>query len=112
MSPVGGVGVNLAIQDAVATANLLAARLSAKGCPSESELDAVRRRRELAVRMTQAMQVLVQNRIISLAIKGGNQPIRPPMFARIINAIPWLQGVTARFVALGVRPEHVQSPAG
>ncbi|MGC1561668.1 MAG: FAD-dependent oxidoreductase [Bradyrhizobium sp.] len=111
MSPVGGVGVNLAIQDAVATANLLAAKLSAKGCPSESELDAVRRRRELAVRMTQAMQVVVQNRIISLAISGGNQPIRPPMFARIINAIPWLQGVTARFVALGVRPEHVHSPA-
>jgi 2-polyprenyl-6-methoxyphenol hydroxylase-like FAD-dependent oxidoreductase len=111
MSPVGGVGVNLAIQDAVATANLLAARLSANGCPSESDLDAVRRRRELAVRLTQAMQVVVQNRIISLAISGGNQPIRAPMFARIINATPWLQGVTARFVALGVRPEHVRSPA-
>jgi 2-polyprenyl-6-methoxyphenol hydroxylase-like FAD-dependent oxidoreductase len=111
MSPVGGVGVNLAIQDAVATANLLAARLSAKGWLSENELDAVRRRREFAVRMTQAMQVVVQNRIISLAIGGGNQPIHAPMFARIINAIPWLQGATARFVALGVRPEHVHSPA-
>jgi hypothetical protein len=60
--------------------------------------------------MTQAMQVVVQNRIISLAIGGGSQPIHAPMFARIINAIPWLQGVTARFVGLGVRPEHVHSP--
>jgi 2-polyprenyl-6-methoxyphenol hydroxylase-like FAD-dependent oxidoreductase len=110
MSPVGGVGVNLAIQDAVATANLLAEKL-ASGCPSEHELDAVRRRREFPVRMTQAMQVAVQNNIIGVAIKGGNQPIRPPMFARLINALPWLQGVTARFIAVGVRPEHVRSPA-
>jgi len=110
MSPVGGVGVNLAIQDAVATANLLAERLTS-GCPSEDELDAVRRRREFPVRMTQAMQVVVQNEIISAAIKGGNQPIRVPMFARLVNALPWLQGITARFVALGVRPEHVHSPA-
>ncbi|MGO8911235.1 MAG: FAD-dependent oxidoreductase [Bradyrhizobium sp.] len=110
MSPVGGVGVNLAIQDAVATANLLAARLTS-GCPSEDELDAVRRRREFPVRMTQAMQVAVQNNIISIALKPGDQPLRPPLFARAVNALPWLQGITARFVALGVRPEHVHSPA-
>jgi 2-polyprenyl-6-methoxyphenol hydroxylase-like FAD-dependent oxidoreductase len=110
MSPVGGVGVNLAIQDAVATANLLAEKL-ASGCPSEHDLDAVRRRREFPVRMTQAMQVMVQNRLISVALKAKDQPLRVPMFARIVNAIPWLQGVTARFVALGVRPEHVHSPA-
>jgi 2-polyprenyl-6-methoxyphenol hydroxylase-like FAD-dependent oxidoreductase len=103
MSPVGGVGVNLAVQDAVATANLLAAKL-AIGCPSETELDAVRRRRELPVRVTQAMQVAVQNNIIS------DRPLKVPLFARLINAVPWLQGVTARFVALGVRPEHVHSP--
>jgi 2-polyprenyl-6-methoxyphenol hydroxylase-like FAD-dependent oxidoreductase len=111
MSPVGGVGVNLAVQDAVATANLLAAKLSASGRLSENELDAVRRRREFPVRMTQAMQVFVQNKIISLAIKGDDKPIRVPMFARLINALPWLRGVTARFVAVGVRPEHVRSPA-
>jgi 2-polyprenyl-6-methoxyphenol hydroxylase-like FAD-dependent oxidoreductase len=110
MSPVGGVGVNLAIQDAVATANLLAAPL-ASGCPSEHELDGVRRRREFPVRMTQAMQVVIQNNIISAAIKGGNHPLRVPMMARVINAIPWLQGITARFVAVGIRPEHVHSPA-
>jgi 2-polyprenyl-6-methoxyphenol hydroxylase-like FAD-dependent oxidoreductase len=115
MSPVGGVGVNLAIQDAVATANLLAAKLVAlkgsKGCPAENDLDAVRRRRTFPVRMTQAMQVVVQNDIISVALKPGNQPLRAPLFARLVNAIPWLQGITARFVAIGVRPEHVQSPA-
>jgi 2-polyprenyl-6-methoxyphenol hydroxylase-like FAD-dependent oxidoreductase len=110
MSPVGGVGVNLAVQDAVATANLLAAKL-ASGCPPESELDAVRRRRALPVRMTQAMQVVVQNRLISVALKPGDQPLRVPLFARVINAVPWLQGITARFIALGVRPEHVRSPA-
>ena len=68
MSPVGGVGVNLAVQDAVATANLLAAKL-ASGCPSEDELDAVRQRREFPVRMTQRMQVVAQNNIISVALK-------------------------------------------
>jgi 2-polyprenyl-6-methoxyphenol hydroxylase-like FAD-dependent oxidoreductase len=115
MSPVGGVGVNLAIQDAVATANLLAEKLVAlkgsNGCPSEDELDAVRRRRYFPVRMTQAMQVVVQNNIISVALRPGDRPLRPPVFARIVNAVPWLQGITARFVAIGVRPEHVHSPA-
>jgi 2-polyprenyl-6-methoxyphenol hydroxylase-like FAD-dependent oxidoreductase len=110
MSPVGGVGVNLAVQDAVATANLLAARL-AKGCPSEQELDAVQRRREFPVRVTQAMQVIVQNNIISVALKPGDRPLKAPLFARLINALPWLQGITARFLGLGVRPEHVHSPA-
>jgi 2-polyprenyl-6-methoxyphenol hydroxylase-like FAD-dependent oxidoreductase len=110
MSPVGGVGVNLAVQDAVATANLLAAKL-ASGCPSEDELDTVRRRREFPVRMTQTMQVVVQNNLISIALKPGDRPLKAPLFARVINALPWLQGITARFVALGVRPEHVHSPA-
>jgi 2-polyprenyl-6-methoxyphenol hydroxylase-like FAD-dependent oxidoreductase len=108
MSPVGGVGVNLAVQDAVATANLLAVKL-ANGCPSEEELDAVRKRREFPVRMTQAVQGLVQNNIISVALKPGGAPIKPPLAARIINAVPWLQGLTARFIGLGVRPEHVRS---
>jgi 2-polyprenyl-6-methoxyphenol hydroxylase-like FAD-dependent oxidoreductase len=110
MSPVGGVGVNLAVQDAVATANLLSAKL-AEGCPDENELDAVRRRRAFPVRMTQTMQVVVQNNIIGVALNPGDRPLQVPLFARLINAVPWLQGITARFVALGVRPEHVRSPA-
>jgi 2-polyprenyl-6-methoxyphenol hydroxylase-like FAD-dependent oxidoreductase len=109
MSPVGGVGVNLAVQDAVATANILAAKLVA-GCPSEEELDAVRLRREFPVRMTQAMQVMVQNRLISRALEPGDQPLKPPLLVRVINAVPWLQSIAARMIAVGVRPEHVRSP--
>jgi 2-polyprenyl-6-methoxyphenol hydroxylase-like FAD-dependent oxidoreductase len=108
MSPIGGVGVNLAVQDAVASANLLAAKL-ANGCPSEEELDAVRRRREFPVRMTQRMQVVAQNNIVSAALKSGNQPLKVPFVMRLVTAVPWLQGITARFVGLGVRPEHVRS---
>ncbi|GIQ73261.1 FAD-dependent oxidoreductase [Bradyrhizobium sp. RD5-C2] len=108
MSPIGGVGVNLAVQDAVATANILAAKL-VTGCPSEDELDAVRRRREFPVRVTQRMQVIAQNNLISAALKGGDEPV--PFALRLITAMPWLQGLTARLVAVGVRPEHVHSPA-
>lgn len=110
MSPVGGVGVNLAVQDAVATANLLADKL-ARGCPSEDELDAVRRRREFPVKMTQRMQMIVQNNIISGALQGGDRPLKVPLVLRLITALPWLQGIPARLLALGVRPEHVHSKA-
>jgi len=109
MSPIGGVGVNLAVQDAVATANLLAAKL-VNGCPPEDELDAVRRRREFPVRMTQRMQVVAQNNIVSAALKPGGAALKVPLVVRLITAVPWLQGITARFVGLGVRPEHVHSP--
>jgi 2-polyprenyl-6-methoxyphenol hydroxylase-like FAD-dependent oxidoreductase len=108
MSPVGGVGVNLAVQDAVATANLLATKL-VHGCPSEEELGAVRQRREFPMRMTQRMQVIVQNNIISVALKGDRR-MTPPLLLRVVSAMPWLQGLFARFIAVGVRPEHVQSP--
>jgi len=109
MSPIGGVGVNLAVQDAVATANLLASRLRRDGLPSQDELDAVQRRRAFPVRMTQRMQVVVQNNIVNAALKPGNQPLKVPFVLRLVTAVPWLQGITARFVGLGVRPEHVHS---
>jgi len=109
MSPMGGVGVNLAVQDAVATANLLAAKL-AQGAPSEAELDAVQARREFPVRMTQRMQVIGQNNIVAMALKQGTGALKAPLPLRIVTAVPWLQGITARFVGLGVRPEHVRSP--
>ncbi len=115
MSPIGGVGVNLAIQDAVATANLLAAKLVAlkasRACPSEQELQAVQHRRTFPVRMTQAMQVIVQNNIISRAIKPDDKPLRTPIVLRVISSVPWLQAQAARLLAIGVRPEHVHSPA-
>lgn len=110
MSPVGGVGVNLAVQDAVATANLLADKMQ-HGCPSEDELDAVRRRREFPVKMTQRIQVIVQNKIISGALQPGDRLLKVPLIVRLITALPWLQGIPARLLALGVRQEHVQSKA-
>lgn len=108
MSPVGGVGVNIAVQDAVAAANCLAAKL-VHGTVNEHDLVEVQRRREFPMRITQAMQVIVQNNIVSAALKPGNGPFKPPLFARVVNAVPWLQGLTARFLAVGVRPEHVRS---
>jgi 2-polyprenyl-6-methoxyphenol hydroxylase-like FAD-dependent oxidoreductase len=110
MSPVGGVCVNLAVQDAVATANILAAKLVLGYLPEE-ELDEVRKRREFPVRVTQRMQVVAQNNIISMALKRGGQPLQVPLVMRLVTAVPWLQGITARFVGIGVRPEHVRSPA-
>ena len=107
MSPVGGVGINLAIQDAVATANILAQKLQ-HGPVSASDLDAVRARRLFPVKVIQAVQVQVQNRVIKPALQGGE--FKPPLPLRIIDAVPWLQRMMARFVGLGVRPEHVRSP--
>jgi 2-polyprenyl-6-methoxyphenol hydroxylase-like FAD-dependent oxidoreductase len=107
MSPVGGVGVNLAIQDAVATANLLFDRFGNDG-PSLDDLNLVQARREFPVRATQAIQVFVQNRLINRAIT--DKQFSPPLVMRIVNSSPWLQSLTARMIGIGVRPEHVHSP--
>src|SRR6185437_10553876 len=101
MSPVGGVGVNIAVQDAVATANLLAAKL-ARGPVDEDDLATVPQRREFPMRMTQAMQVIVQNNIVRAALKPGNAPLKPPLPIRLVSCVPFLQGLTARFLAVGV----------
>ena len=106
MSPVGGVGINLAVQDAVATANLLSDKFS-NGGPTPADLDRVQARRLFPARFIQAMQVLVQNRVINRALSGQN--LKPPMFIRVVGAVPWLQGLTARILGIGVRPEHVHS---
>ena len=108
MSPVGGVGINLAIQDAVAAANILWAPLR-NGSPSAANLQAVQRRRELPTRITQRVQVFVQNNVIFRTIRGGT-PGRLPYVARLLNRFPWLRRLPARFVGLGVRREHVRSP--
>ncbi|MDO8980726.1 MAG: FAD-dependent oxidoreductase [Afipia sp.] len=107
MSPVGGVGVNLAVQDAVAAANILFDKFGAGG-PSIEDLEGVQRRRLFPTRMTQTMQTVVQDRIINRALSG--EDLKPPFAVRVINAMPSLQGLTARLLAIGVRPEHVHSP--
>jgi 2-polyprenyl-6-methoxyphenol hydroxylase-like FAD-dependent oxidoreductase len=106
MSPVGGVGINLAIQDAVATANLLADRLRS-GSVTTSALYEVQRRRELPTKITQAMQVLVQNRIISRVLGRGG-PMAPPLPVRMLKRWPRLRRIPARMIGIGIRPEHVR----
>jgi 2-polyprenyl-6-methoxyphenol hydroxylase-like FAD-dependent oxidoreductase len=109
MSPVGGVGVNLAIQDAVATANILAAKL-ATGSVSDSDLDAVRRRRLFPVKVIQAMQVMVHNRILKPLVTGAQTELTPPWPVRLLDKSAWLRQWPARFLGVGIRPEHVRSP--
>ncbi len=105
MSPVGGVGINLAVQDAVAAANILARPLLA-GTLSDADLAAVQKRRLFPTRATQAMQVLVQNRVIVPTLRDEG-PMRPPIVFRLLQRFPYLRRFPARMVGLGVRPEHV-----
>ena len=110
MSPIGGVGINLAIQDAVATANLLAVKLRA-GVANADDLDAVRSRRLWPTKATQAAQVGIQNNVLVPVLGGANAELRVPLPMRILTAVPALQRVMARLLGMGVRPEHVRSPA-
>lgn len=107
MSPVGGVGVNLAVQDAVAAANILAGPLRANAL-SDADLAAVQKRRDFPTRMTQRLQLAVQNRLIApiLATPG---PPAPPLLVRLLTRVPILNRIPGRLVGMGVRPEHVET---
>jgi 2-polyprenyl-6-methoxyphenol hydroxylase-like FAD-dependent oxidoreductase len=107
MSPIGGVGINLAIQDAVAAANRLAGPLHG-GNVSDDDLASIQRRREFPTRMTQRLQVFVQNRVISRVL-GSAGTIRPPFIVRLADALPVLRRIPARLVGIGFRPEHVRT---
>jgi 2-polyprenyl-6-methoxyphenol hydroxylase-like FAD-dependent oxidoreductase len=109
MSPIGGVGVNLAVQDAVAAANQLAAPLLA-GRVSEEDLAAVERRRLFPARATQFGQVMVQNNVIGRVLSQAG-PLKAPLVFRLIGRWPFLQRMLGRLVGMGVRPEHVRTPA-
>ena len=108
MSPIGGVGVNLAIQDAVATANILGPVLK-KGVPKFSDLKRVQARREFPTRVIQAFQVAAQNRMLAPTLAATETPA-PPWFIRLLNDWPWARQFPARFLGMGVRPEHVRLP--
>jgi 2-polyprenyl-6-methoxyphenol hydroxylase-like FAD-dependent oxidoreductase len=110
MSPVGGVGINLAIQDAVAAANLLAEPLR-RGAPTIDELKAVQRRRMFPTRATQGLQVAVQDRILSRVLASRTKPV-PPWPIRLLGRMPLLQRIPARLIGLGFRPEHVRTREG
>jgi 2-polyprenyl-6-methoxyphenol hydroxylase-like FAD-dependent oxidoreductase len=108
MSPIGGVGINIAVQDAVAAANRLAAPLKA-GTMISGHLQAVQARRDFPARMTQKIQLAMQNRIIGPALQGTREP-KPPLLFKLFDAIPLLRRIPARLLALGIQPEHVQTP--
>ena len=109
MSPVGGVGINLAIQDAVAAANLLAGPMAA-GQGVDGLLARVQARRMFPTRVTQAIQRIAQRRIIGRVLAADVVLTRAPLALRAIRRFPVLARIPARVVGLGVRPEHVRSP--
>jgi len=105
MSPVGGVGINLAIQDAVAAANILFKPLR-QGEVTSDHLRRIQQRRELPTRVTQWLQVTVQRRIIARVLRESG-PLNTPLAARLLARFPLLRRIPARIVGLGIRPEHV-----
>jgi 2-polyprenyl-6-methoxyphenol hydroxylase-like FAD-dependent oxidoreductase len=106
MSPVGGVGINLAIQDAVAAANLLAAPLR-EGRLAIEDLRRVQQRRMLPTRLTQRMQLFIQNRIIRRVL-GSTDTLVLPFAVKLLARFPFLRRIPARLIGMGIRPEHVR----
>jgi 2-polyprenyl-6-methoxyphenol hydroxylase-like FAD-dependent oxidoreductase len=107
MSPVGGVGINLAVQDAVATANSLAEKLRA-GTVTLNDLKQVQARRAFPANVIQAGQIFIQKRVIKRVL-AGTKPMSPPLVMRMLRRFPLLRRLPARIVGIGVRPEHVRT---
>ena len=110
MSPIGGVGINMAVQDAVAAANQLAAPLRA-GKVTDDDLQAIQERRTLPVRFTQWLQLTIQKRVVSRVLGSQNQQ-RPtaPIFFKLFGVFPALRRIPAWLLGVGIRPEHVRTP--
>jgi 2-polyprenyl-6-methoxyphenol hydroxylase-like FAD-dependent oxidoreductase len=108
MSPIGGVGVNLAIQDAVAAANILFPHFSGTPFP-DAPLAAVQRRRTWPTQMTQRIQVFVQRNIIARVLRN-DKPMKPAWPLRLFAIFPLLRAIPAYVVGVGFRPEHVHTP--
>lgn len=107
MSPVGGVGINLAIQDAVATSNLLAGKL-ARGSVTTADLEQVQKRRLFPTKVIQAGQVFVQNRVLRPTLSSVGK-VSAPWFLKLFRIFPILQRIPAYVIGVGVRPEHVKT---
>jgi 2-polyprenyl-6-methoxyphenol hydroxylase-like FAD-dependent oxidoreductase len=108
MSPIGGVGINIAVQDAVAAANRLAAPLKA-GTVTTADLAAIEQRRTFPVRFTQWVQLTIQKRIITRVLQSEQRP-KPPLFFKLFKLFPILRRIPARLIGVGVRPEHIHTP--
>jgi 2-polyprenyl-6-methoxyphenol hydroxylase-like FAD-dependent oxidoreductase len=109
MSPIGGVGINLAVQDAVAAANVLAAPM-ARGADPDPLLDGVQKRRLPAVRLIQAFQKAAQDRIITPLLLREGGTLEPPLAVRLLDRHPLLRRIPAALLGFGWRAEHVRSP--
>ncbi|HYK54316.1 MAG TPA: FAD-dependent oxidoreductase [Candidatus Eremiobacteraceae bacterium] len=109
MSPVGGIGINLAIQDAVAASNILTEPLR-RGAPSEADLARFQSRREEPTVRTQALQVFIQDKLLNRVL-DSTQRIGMPFAFRLLNWIPILRAIPARTIGVGFRPEHVETKA-
>jgi 2-polyprenyl-6-methoxyphenol hydroxylase-like FAD-dependent oxidoreductase len=110
MSPIGGVGINMAVQDAVAAANRLAEPLKA-GKATENDLRAIQERRSLPVRFTQTLQLTIQKQVVSRVLTmDSQQRPKPPLVFKLFNVFPALRRIPARLMGLGIRPEHVRTP--
>lgn len=107
MSPIGGVGINLAIQDAVAAANVLAEPLR-RGHLSIDHLNRIQKRREFPTRLTQWVQVVVQRRVIA-RILTTKKRFKPPFAIWLLAKFPVLRRIPARLVGVGIRPEHIKA---
>jgi 2-polyprenyl-6-methoxyphenol hydroxylase-like FAD-dependent oxidoreductase len=110
MSPIGGVGINMAVQDAVAAANRLASPLRS-GEVTDNDLQAIQERRVPPVRFTQWLQLTIQKRIISRVLESRQRP-KPPLFFELFSIFPVLRRIPARLIGVGIRPEHVRTPEG
>jgi 2-polyprenyl-6-methoxyphenol hydroxylase-like FAD-dependent oxidoreductase len=108
MSPVGGIGINLAIQDAVATANILSEPLRT-GNVSERELRKVQQRRLFATRVTQRAQIFIQDRVLR-PVLSSNQVFSVPLLLRLFQRLPFLRRIPARLIGIGIKPEHIRTP--
>lgn len=109
MSPIGGVGINLAVQDAVAAANILAAPMAAGDDP-DPLLHKVHDRRIRAVKLTQGMQKMVQDTVVAPLLASTEPMDGPPLAAKLLDRIPLLRRIPAQVIGMGFRPEHVRSP--
>jgi 2-polyprenyl-6-methoxyphenol hydroxylase-like FAD-dependent oxidoreductase len=107
MSPAGGVGINLAIQDAVAAANILGPVMR-RGAPRFSDLRKVQKRRQFPTRVIQAIQIGAQKAMLAPTLRATGWIIRPPLIVRLLDRFPILQRIPARILGLGIRPEHVR----
>ena len=110
MSPVGGIGINLAIQDAVAAANMLADPLR-RSQVTQHDLVAVEKRRMTPTRWTQALQVQAHRKVVEPVLKGQVNFAKLPLALSLLNEHAVLRRIPARLIGMGLRPEHVKIPA-